>query len=199
MTRIHFILGGQSSGKTRHALTVAEAAYQRLGQGTTTQKRGGLFYLATATNLDAEMAQKAADHQTERAQRGMGWQTVEEPLAIDKVIAAAAADSVWVIDSLGLWLCNIMMATGDESANNVNEKLLDQPRHEQLSAALVASRAHRIIIVSDEVGLAPVPADAITRQFARRLGLLHQHIARLAQRFDFVVAGIPLAITGEGL
>ena len=60
-------LGGARSGKSRYALALAEA---------TTQER---LYLATGSAGDEEMAARIARH---KAERGAGWSTLEEPLAL---------------------------------------------------------------------------------------------------------------------
>ena len=65
--RAVLVIGAARSGKSRYALALAEAtAAERL-------------YLATAEAGDAEMAERIARH---RGERGTGWRTREEPLAL---------------------------------------------------------------------------------------------------------------------
>ncbi len=51
-----------------------------------------------------------------------------------------------------------------------------------------------IILVSNEVGHGIVPMGELSRQFVDQAGWLHQAIAKLADRVDFVMAGLPLTL-----
>ena len=90
------VIGGVRSGKSRYALALAEAtAAERL-------------YLATAEAGDAEMAERIARH---RGERGTGWRTREEPLALASALRAEARPGrATLVDCLTLWLANLMQA-----------------------------------------------------------------------------------------
>src|SRR5579863_4265279 len=96
------VFGGARSGKSRYALGLAEAtARERL-------------YLATGSAGDEEMAARIARH---RAERGAGWTTLEEPLALAEALAAEARPGrVVLVDCLTFWLANAMFAGLDLSA-----------------------------------------------------------------------------------
>ena len=49
-------------------------------------------------------------------------------------------------------------------------------------------------VVSNEVGLGIVPDNALARQFRDHTGRLHQRIAQLADRVDWMVAGLSLRL-----
>src|SRR3712207_1252627 len=86
------VLGGARSGKSRHAQARAEAL-----------AAGGarLLFVATAQVLDDEMADRVARH---RADRGLEWSTVEEPLDLGGVIRRESrSDTVLLVDCLTLW------------------------------------------------------------------------------------------------
>ena len=69
------VLGGTRSGKSAYAQSLSEAAApERL-------------YLATAEAGDAEMAARIQRH---REERGAGWTTREEPLALAEALSAEA-------------------------------------------------------------------------------------------------------------
>ncbi len=60
------------------------------------------IYLATATAGDDEMHARIAHH---RKQRGEGWITVEEPLAlVDALTREATVGRAVLVDCLTLWL-----------------------------------------------------------------------------------------------
>jgi adenosylcobinamide kinase/adenosylcobinamide-phosphate guanylyltransferase len=81
------ITGGVKSGKSSHALVLAEA----FGEPR--------YFLATAEALDGEMAERIARH---KAQRGSRFSTIEEPLAIQDRLRECM-----VLDCIPLWLNNM--------------------------------------------------------------------------------------------
>jgi adenosylcobinamide kinase/adenosylcobinamide-phosphate guanylyltransferase len=158
-----FVLGGARSGKSRFALERASslAAPRR--------------FVATGEARDAEMAERIARH---RAERGEGWQTVEEPRAITDVLRRAK-DGVSVVDCLTLWLANVM---GDRVDADVT------PQLDGLVAALEARRA-AIVVVSNEVGLGIVPDHPLGRAFRDAAGIMNRRVAAVADEMHFLVAG----------
>ena len=164
LPRLSLILGGARSGKSRYA----EALAARYGRPA--------VYVATAQATDAEMAARIAQHQ---AQRGSGWRTIEEPLALAQCLGVeAAADCVLLVDCLTLWLSNVMAADKD-----VDHEI----------AALVAGLEDLpgpVILVANEVGHGIVPMNAVARRFRDHAGLLHQRLAAIADHVVFVVAGL---------
>jgi adenosylcobinamide kinase/adenosylcobinamide-phosphate guanylyltransferase len=169
-TSIEFVLGGARSGKTRHALDLAEACGLRP------------VYVATGTAFDDEMRDRIARH---REERGPQWSTVEEPIDLASVIARdASAGRVLLVDCLTLWLNNLMFAERDIAVASAG-----------LCAALAAS-AGPLILVSNEVGLGIVPENALARAFRDAQGRLNQAVAKIATRVTFVAAGLPLVLKG---
>jgi adenosylcobinamide kinase/adenosylcobinamide-phosphate guanylyltransferase len=159
------VLGGARSGKSRYA--------ESLGKG---QK----FYLATAEASDEEMVQRIANH---RQQRGQGWETFEVPL--DLVTALQTIDGKGrfiLIDCLTIWLSNLMIVKFDV----VRET-------EMLCEALKKMRA-QVVLVSNEVGLGIVPANAVARSFRDAQGFLNQRVAETADEVVFMAAGLPLTL-----
>ncbi len=162
----HLILGGARSGKSRLAQAAAEAIGPRR------------LYLATAEAHDAEMADRIARH---RADRGPGWETVEEARAIAPVIAQARADVV-LVDCLTLWLSNLMLSGDDPEAET-----------DALVAALAAAPCP-VVLVSNELGLGLVPETPLGRAFRDAQGRLNQRVAAAVPRVTFVAAGLPLVL-----
>jgi adenosylcobinamide kinase/adenosylcobinamide-phosphate guanylyltransferase len=160
------VLGGARSGKSRFA--------ERLARDS------GLIriYLATATAGDAEMQARIAHH---RAQRGDGWRTVEEPLALVEALSREAGeDRIVLVDCLTLWLSNLMHA-----ARNVETEA-------KALAEWLRATPHPVLLVSNEVGLGLVPETPLGRDFRDAQGRLNQVVAAAVPNVAFIAAGLPL-------
>ena len=160
------VLGGARSGKSAYAQSLAEgAAPERV-------------YLATAEAGDVEMAARIARH---RAERGRGWTTVEEPLALVEALAARPGRAT-LVDCLTLWLTNLMHAGRDVEAEVA-----------RLSGSIGALEGPAIF-VSNEVGLGLVPETKLGREFRDWQGRLNQEAARACDAVVLVAAGLPTLI-----
>jgi adenosylcobinamide kinase/adenosylcobinamide-phosphate guanylyltransferase len=160
------VLGGARSGKSQFAERLAhESGLTRV-------------YLATATAGDDEMRTRIAHHRT---QRGDGWRTVEEPLALIEALAReSAADRVVLVDCLTLWLSNLMFDGRDVA-------------HEtQQLAEWLRATPHPVLFVSNEVGLGLVPETPLGRDFRDAQGRLNQAVAAAVPNVVFIAAGLPL-------
>ncbi|MEP0320861.1 bifunctional adenosylcobinamide kinase/adenosylcobinamide-phosphate guanylyltransferase [Bauldia litoralis] len=162
------IVGGQRSGKSRHAeACVAESGLSPV-------------YIATAQAGDGEMAERIATH---RARRGPDWHTIEEPLDLPEALAAAASPrSIVLVDCLTLWLSNLMH--GERDIETATDALL----------ASLADAAGPVVLVSNEVGSGIIPANPLSRRYADAQGVLNQTVAASVPRVVLMAAGIPLQI-----
>jgi adenosylcobinamide kinase / adenosylcobinamide-phosphate guanylyltransferase len=165
---VTLILGGARSGKSRLAESFA---------------RGEQHYIATAQAFDDEMRSRIARH---KVQRGAGWVTHEEALALPaKLSEVANAGRFILVDCLTLWLSNLILADQD---------------WEEPAAALVsvlAGVSADVVLVSNEVGLSIVPDNALARRFRDAQGSLNQRVAAAADCVVFVAAGLPLVLKGS--
>jgi len=162
------VLGGARSGKSRFAELLAEK--------TGLQK----VYVATAAAGDGEMRMRIAQH---RQQRGDGWHTIEEQLALADVIAnECAPERVLLFDCLTLWLSNMMMAERDLEAETA------------ALCAVIGSAKGPLVMVSNEVGLSIVPENALARAFRDAQGRLNQSLAEVSGKVVFVAAGLPILL-----
>ena len=109
--KLALIGGGARSGKSRFAMDLA----RRLAAG------GGAVFIATAEARDAEMAERIRRH---RADRGPGFETVEEPLALAAALdrAAAGGARVVLVDCLTLWLANLLGDGGGGAGIGINRE-----------------------------------------------------------------------------
>ena len=165
------ITGGARSGKSRHALALAESLHPPR------------IFLATAEILDAEMAVRIDAHQRER---GPEWVTIEEPLELAPVLTRrhteASAGAVIVVDCLTLWLSNLMHAGRDVPAEFA-----------RLTAAITAAPSS-VVLVTNEVGFGIVPDSVLARSYRDHLGTLSQQVAAVCDRVVLVCAGLPLTL-----
>jgi adenosylcobinamide kinase/adenosylcobinamide-phosphate guanylyltransferase len=172
MGTVTLITGGARSGKSAHALTLAQQA-----------PGARRFFIATAEALDDEMRERIAHH---RASRSADFATIEEPIAIGTTLLelTSRADIV-VVDCLTLWISNLLMARrGDE-------EILAEARG--LAGAMVGA-PFASIVVTDEVGAGIVPENAMARRFRDLLGWANQALAQTAERVVLMVAGYPLRV-----
>jgi len=156
--RLILVGGGARSGKSRFALERARALGQRR------------VFIATAERSDDEMAVRIQHH---RVERGSGFRTIEEPVALPEAMeeAGLTADAI-VVDCLTLWVSNLLIKGVGPS------ELV--ARFQRLEAAVLAARPH-VVLVTNEVGMGLVPDTPLGRQFRDAIGNLHQ---RLAARMD---------------
>lgn len=168
---IELVLGGARSGKSRYA------EQQALNSGLP------VIYLATAEAGDAEMQARIAHHQHRRPNE---WQTLEEPIRLAEAIRQHAnPESCLLIDCLTLWLSNVMF----DKQGNLQLELFQTERAALLEA--LNQCQGRVILVSNEVGMGVVAADAMTRRFVDEAGFLHQALAQICDHVVLVVAGLP--------
>lgn len=162
-----FILGGARSGKSRHAMLLAE------------REANHPVLIATAVAGDEEMRRRIAHHQRERGDR---WTTVEAPLELAGAVTVLAGGATAVVDCLTLWLSNLILEKRDPEAEMT-----------QLLQVVDASPA-RLILVSNEVGLGIVPANPLGRRFRDEQGRLNQRAAEAADEVILLTAGLPLTL-----
>lgn len=169
---LELILGGARSGKSRFAEQRAHDSGKRC------------LYIATAQAGDAEMAARIALH---REQRSGFVSTIEEPIALAKILAENMDESrCLLVDCLTLWLTNLLLADNPAVFGRERAALLD----------VLARVRGQIIFVSNEAGQGVVPMDALSRRFVDESGRLHQALAQISDRVFFVTAGLPQLLKG---
>jgi adenosylcobinamide kinase / adenosylcobinamide-phosphate guanylyltransferase len=140
-----------------------------------------VLYVATATAVDDEMAERIAMH---RAQRPSGWRTIEVPLEVHDHVSQALGDAATVlVEDLTFLLSNAMAADATDAESVVEGEL----------NGLLALRAH-VILVSNEVGMGIVPAFPLGRVFRDALGRINQRAASACEEAYLLVAGLPLRL-----
>jgi len=170
---ITLILGGARGGKSLRAEALAEAS----GLPVT--------YIATAPKIegDQEWEERIEQH---RDRRNGGWETVEEEINLCSAIDKATEEGRLVfVDCLTLWLSNLLYA--DRDVEQQMTLLCDR----------LSSCSGEVILVSNEVGMGLVPENKLGRKFRDAQGRMNQRVAAVADRVEFVAAGLPLCLKGD--
>jgi adenosylcobinamide kinase/adenosylcobinamide-phosphate guanylyltransferase len=177
MAEIILITGGARSGKSRHALQMAESL------------AGEKLFVATSPVTDPEMHRRIERHREER--RGAGWQTVEETVELHEVLLANRECRVALVDCLTLWVNNLLFT---DAANELTEDLLSI----RIGKVIEACRERRgtVLLVTNEVGLGIVPENPLARRYRDLVGRCNQEIGAAADRVVMTICGIPLEVKG---
>ncbi|MBI2333406.1 MAG: bifunctional adenosylcobinamide kinase/adenosylcobinamide-phosphate guanylyltransferase [Chloroflexi bacterium] len=180
MGRITLILGGARSGKSSHALKLAEESCK------------SVTFIATAQAFDDEMSARIQKHKSERP---ASWETLELPLNIAPSVSQIKSEVV-ILDCITLWMTNLMMQfVKDDLVDEVPFMQAAQTESESLLAA-IRETEQEWLIVSNEVGLGLVPPYQMGRVYRDGLGWANQRLAQAADKVFFMVAGIPMTIKG---
>lgn len=184
IARAELILGGQRSGKSRRAERLA-----RQWLDASPEHRAVL--VATGQAWDAEMRERIARHQADRALRVPGMVTVEEPLALAGAVREhSKAGTLVVVDCLTLWLTNLMMPA--DPAQVCGEAAVITAGDELCAA--IAAAAGPLVLVGNEIGLGVIPMGREVRAFVDALGRLNQQVAAASERVTLMAAGLPLTL-----
>ena len=186
--RSELILGGQKSGKSGRAETLA------CGWLAAASDRKAVL-IATGQAHDEEMAERIARHRRERALRVPGMATVEEPLLLAQCIDRLASPStLLVVDCLTLWLVNWLMPALPRGA--ADPAAAFEAQADALIAAL-GRCAGPTILVSNEIGLGVIPMGRDVRAYVDALGTLNRRLAQVCERVTLMTAGLPLCLKGQ--
>jgi adenosylcobinamide kinase/adenosylcobinamide-phosphate guanylyltransferase len=189
VARSELILGGQKSGKTARAESLAAAWLAR-------SPAHSAVYIATAQAWDEEMRERIARHRGDRAVRVPRMETVEEPLELARAIGLhGRADTLVVVDCLTLWLTALLMPASADPGEKVPAARTGKAPVAIISGAIEAC-AGPLVLVSNEIGMGVVPLGRDVRAFVDALGGLNQQAAAACERVTLMVAGVPLTLKG---
>lgn len=175
----HLILGGQRSGKSRHAERLAKAWLQRApGHGVTVA--------ATAVAADEEMHQRIARHRQDRPE---GFDVIEAPQDLGGALRALSdPQRLVVIDCLTLWVTNAWMPARPASAVASGEAW---GLRRQAFLDALGAHAGPVVLVSNEIGMGVIPLGEDVRRVVDELGRLHQDVAQRCGHITLMAAGQP--------
>lgn len=176
MARLILITGGARSGKSSHALELAE---------TLGSKR---LFIATCPSVDGEMTERVRRHKEER--QGRGWTTIECEIELEILFPTQVCGfDVVLLDCVTLWVNNILYRY-DRSGTTIDDHLIGQLCRKWLDKT--AHYSGTVVCVTNEVGLGIVPDNALARKYRDLVGTCNQIIGRRADEVVFVSCGIPL-------
>lgn len=170
------ITGGQRSGKSRYAETLALSLSKKP------------VYVATAHVWDDEFRQRVEIHQQ---RRGPQWTNIEEEKHLSR---HNIGGRIVVIDCITLWCTNFFFDR--EKAE------WEQPTVDEALAAVKAEfdrfteQDATFIFVTNEIGSGGVSDNAIQRRFTDLEGWMNQYVASKADEVVLMVSGIPVKIKG---
>ena len=183
------VLGGTRSGKSEVAerLLAGEASVRYLATGWRATMSGPRPGEGT---VDPEWERRIDAH---RARRPPHWETEEtgtDPWRLTLLLAGADPDDVILVDELGTWVGGLL-ATADPYTPAPTSRMV-----EELGEAIRECPA-RLVMVSPEVGLAPVALTPAGRAFVDALGAVNIAVAGGCDAVVLVVAGIPVPVRGR--
>ncbi len=168
MSKIIYITGGQRSGKSSFAQKMAENLSETP------------VYLATAKCWDDEFRKRIERHQSDR---GEHWTNIEEQIYISEI---GITGRVILMDCVTLWATNIFTENDFDTEKSLALAKAEWDRF--------IKSDNTIIVVSNEIGLGVIPAEASVRRFVDLQGWINQYIAKSADQVYFMVSGIPQKI-----
>ena len=171
MKKTILVIGGCRSGKSSHALELAE------------QIPGHNIFIATCMPHDKEMEERVLLH---RKQRSPAWTTLEVPVRLPEEISKnSQKENVILVDCLTLWISNLMLENNDQG--NIDGHIRNLVRSLEKAQC-------PIILVSNEVGTGIVPENRLARLFRDIAGFTNQRVAACADKVIWMVAGIPVGV-----
>ncbi len=168
MANVHFITGGQRSGKSSYAQNLA----LELSENP--------VYLATSRIWDDGHAERIDRHKKDR---GAEWTNIEEEKSLS---LHNLSGRVVVVDCVTLWLTNFFF----DNESDI-EKTLQEAKTEFLK---FIDQDCTILIITNEIGLGGHPTNEIQMKFTDLQGWMNQFIASHAQKVTLMVSGIPVSV-----
>ena len=168
MKRIIFITGGQRSGKSSKAESLALSLSDHP------------VYVATAHIWDDEFRERVRKHQM---RRGPQWTNIEEETQLSR---HDMTGRVVVIDCVTLWLTNFFFASDSDTDLSLERA---KAEFDQFTAPDAT-----YIFVTNEIGSGGVSGNAVQRKFTDLQGWMNQYIASKADEVILMVSGIAVKI-----
>lgn len=168
MKRIILITGGERSGKSTYAETLALSL------------SSSPVYMATARIWDEEFRHRVLRHQ---ARRGKEWTNIEEEKQLSRHVVEGR---VVLIDCVTLWATNFFYELKADVDRSLEAAKQEFDRFTAQDATF--------IFVTNEIGMGGTSGNEIQRKFTDMLGWLNQYLAAKSDEVVLMVSGIPVKI-----
>ncbi len=177
---ITLVTGGARSGKSSYAESIFEG-------------RDDILYLATAEVTDREMEDRVKLHQ---ASRPSTWDTYEGYHHLKDQVSNHY--SGYLLDCITI-LCSRILFDHTAELDDISYedmKIVEDEIMRECSELIdeVNTHGQDLVIVTNEIGMGPVPMDSVTRAFRDIQGRVNQRVAKLADEVYLVVSGIEMKI-----
>lgn len=168
MKRIILITGGQRSGKSEKAESLALSLSSHP------------VYVATAKVWDEEFRERVRRHQE---RRGPQWTNIEEEMYLSR---HDLTGQVAVIDCVTLWLTNFFFFNDEDVTRSL------EAAKQEFDAFTEADATY--IFVTNEIGMRGVSDNSMQRKFADLQGWMNQYVAKKADEVILMVSGIAVKV-----
>jgi adenosylcobinamide kinase/adenosylcobinamide-phosphate guanylyltransferase len=165
---IHYISGGQRSGKTNYAVRQALLLSEHP------------VYLATSRIWDEDHKARILLHKQSRDTR---WENIEKEKDISKL---QLTNKTVVLDCVTLWLTNFFVD------NNYDVDMALAEAKQEFDAFI--RQDFNLIVISNEIGMGVHASTEGGRKFADLQGWMNQYIAQRADKATLMVSGLPLTL-----
>lgn len=186
MSKIVLVTGGARSGKSNFAEKLC------IDQNNSTA------YIATSIPFDDEMKDRVKKHKESRPQN---WNTYEIYKDIYSIIKEISNKHQTVILDCVTLLVNNLMFTYDMDIDKANQEEINELEKyikDQVKKLIEEIKKTNLyfVVVTNELGMAVVPANKLSRVYTDIVGRINQQIASQSDEVYFVVSGIPMKIKG---
>ncbi|MPM19411.1 Bifunctional adenosylcobalamin biosynthesis protein CobU [bioreactor metagenome] len=186
MSKIILVTGGARSGKSNFAEKLC------IDQNNSTA------YIATSIPFDDEMKDRVKKHKESRHQ---DWKTYEIYKDIYSIIKEISNNHETVILDCVTLLVNNLMFTYDMDIDKANQEEINELEKyikDQVKKLIEEIKKTNLyfVVVTNELGMAVVPANKLSRVYTDIVGRINQQIASQSDEVYFVVSGIPMKIKG---
>lgn len=177
---ITLVTGGARSGKSSFAESIFHG-------------REDILYLATAEVTDREMEDRVKLHQISRPS---SWNTYEGYRHLGDQVSKDY--SGYLLDCITI-LCSRILFDHTAHLEHIAYEDMKLVEDEIVSECIqlideVRKLDQDLVLVTNEIGMGPVPMDPITRAFRDIQGRVNQRVAKLVDEVYLVVSGIEVKI-----